>query len=72
VDLDVSGAVDFFAFDLPADNYLISISGAGKAEITVNKSLDVDISGAASVRYRGNPERNIQDISGSGSVKKVD
>ncbi|MCX6243888.1 MAG: DUF2807 domain-containing protein [Bacteroidetes bacterium] len=72
VDVDVSGAVDLFAFDLPADNYSISISGAGKAEITVNKSLNVDISGAASVRYKGNPERNFQDISGSGSVKKVD
>jgi hypothetical protein len=72
VDVDASGAVDLFAFDFPAETYKLSISGAGKAEITVSKELSVDISGAASVRYKGNPTKNIQDISGAGSVKKVD
>jgi len=70
--VDVSGAVDLFAFDMPAETYTISISGAGKAEISVSKSLNVDISGAATVHYKGNPEKNIQDISGAGTVKKVD
>jgi len=72
VDVDVSGAVDLFAFELPAENYKISISGAGKAEVNVSKSLNVDISGAATVRYKGSPEKNVQDISGAGSVRKVD
>jgi hypothetical protein len=72
VEVEVSGAVDLFAFDMPAETYRISISGAGKAEINVSKSLNVDISGAATVHYKGNPEKNIQDISGAGTVKKVD
>lgn len=72
VDVDVSGAVDLFAFDFPAENYKLSISGAGKAEINVSKNLKVDISGAASVRYKGTPTGIYQDISGAGSVKKVD
>lgn len=72
VDVDASGAVDLFAFDFPAETYKLDISGAGKAEINVSKELNVDISGAASVRYKGNPVKNIQDISGAGSVKKVD
>jgi hypothetical protein len=72
VNVDGSGAVDLFAFDLLAENYRLSISGAGKAEINVSKDLNVNISGAANVRYKGNPSKNIQDISGAGSVKKVD
>jgi hypothetical protein len=72
VDVDASGAVDLFAFDFPAETYKLSISGAGKADINVSKELNVDISGAASVHYKGNPTKNVQDISGAGSVKKVD
>ncbi len=72
VDVDASGAVDLFAFDFPAENYKLDISGAGKAEINVSKELNVDISGAATVRYKGNPVKNVQDISGAGSIKKVD
>jgi hypothetical protein len=72
VDVEASGAVDLIAFDFPAETYKLSISGAGKADINVSKELNVDISGAASVHYKGNPTKNIQDISGAGSVKKVD
>lgn len=72
VDVDASGAVDLFAFDFPAENYKIDISGAGKAEINVSKELNVEISGAATVRYKGNPTKNVQDISGAGTVRKVD
>jgi len=72
VNVEASGAVDLFAYDFPAENYKLSISGAGKAEINVSKNLNVDISGAASVHYKGSPTGIYQDISGAGSVKKVD
>jgi hypothetical protein len=72
VDVDISGAVDLLAYDFPAENYKLSISGAGKAEINVSKNLKVDISGAASVYYKGSPVNISQDVSGAGSVKKVD
>jgi hypothetical protein len=72
VDVDASGAVDLFAFDFPAENYKLDISGAGKAEINVSKNLNVDISGAASIHYKGSPTNIYQDISGAGTVKKVD
>jgi len=72
VKVDASGAVDLFAYDFPAENYNIDISGAGKAQINVSKELNVEISGAGTVTYKGNPTKNIQDISGAGSVKKVD
>jgi len=72
VEVDASGAVDLFAYDFPAETYKLSISGAGKAEINISKELNVDISGAATVHYKGNPTKNVQDISGAGTVKKVD
>jgi hypothetical protein len=72
VEVDISGAVDLFAYDFPAESYRLSISGAGKAEINVSKNLKVDISGAASVYYKGSPANISQDVSGAGSVKKVD
>jgi hypothetical protein len=70
--MEVSGAVDLFAYDLVTDNFELDISGAGKAQINVNKEMNVDISGAGSVRYKGNPEKRIENVSGAGSIKKAD
>lgn len=72
VHLDASGAVDLFAFDLVAESVHIEISGAGKAEVNVSKILNAEISGAGSVRYKGNPEKVMSDVSGAGSIKQAD
>ena len=70
--MDVSGAVDLLAYDLVADTFSLSISGAGKAQINVRKELNVDISGAGTVRYKGNPTKVIENVSGAGSIKKAE
>lgn len=69
---NVSGAVDLFAYDLVAGKVSLDISGAGKAELNVTEELSADVSGAANVRYKGNPKRINQDISGAGSIKKAE
>jgi hypothetical protein len=71
VTADLSGACDIYAFEMPAESYSLSLSGAGKADIHVTKSLRVEISGAGSVKYKGSPTEIDQDISGAGSIKKV-
>jgi hypothetical protein len=71
-DLDVSGAVDVRAFELLTENVSIDISGAGEAEVNVTKELKADVSGAANVKYKGSPAKVLTDVSGAGSVKKVD
>jgi carbon monoxide dehydrogenase subunit G len=71
INMDLSGASEIYAFDMPADNYSISMSGAGKAEINVTKKLIVEISGAGTIRYKGSPAEISQDLSGAGSIKKV-
>jgi len=66
-----SGSTDIKCFDLVADNVDLDISGAGDAEVHANVKLTGDISGAASVRYKGAAQTDIH-TSGATSVKKVD
>lgn len=69
--VDGSGSTDIKCFDLLTENTTVDISGAGSAEVFASVKLDVHVSGAADVRYKGSPAIS-QDISGAGSVKKVE
>ena len=44
---------------------------AGDAEVYASVKLDVSVSGAGNVRYKGNAVVN-KSVSGAGSVKKVE
>lgn len=70
--IDGSGAVDIKAYDMLSEVVSIEISGAGNAQVSVTKELKANISGAADVRYKGNPAKVWSDVSGAGSIKKVD
>ncbi|MGD0712364.1 MAG: head GIN domain-containing protein [Bacteroidales bacterium] len=71
VNAELSGAADIKAFELAAKNFKLSSSGAGKANVNVSDKLDVEISGVATVHYKGNPAIS-QSISGAGTIKKED
>jgi hypothetical protein len=71
-DLDLSGAGKARCYDLMAENTRVSISGAGSAEVYASVELKANVSGAGSVRYKGNASKVDQQISGAGSVKKSD
>ena len=66
-----SGASDIKSFGLMTENTTLDISGACSAEVFASVKLDVQASGASGIKYKGNAAVN-QDISGAGSVKKVD
>ena len=68
---DGSGSTGFKCFGLMAENVSVSISGAGDAEVYASVKLDVDVSGAAGVKYKGNASVS-QKVTGAGSVKKVE
>lgn len=70
VSLDLSGASDLDAIDLEAEKYDADISGASHAKIYVKNELTTDVSGAASLKYKGEPAVVNNDISGAASVKK--
>lgn len=62
-----SGAGSIHAFDLMTDTTVISLSGAGKAEVYVAQLLEVTITGAGSVYYIGYPTI-VSNITGVGNL----
>ena len=72
VDADLSGACDIYGFDLICENFSVEMSGAGKAQITVNKKISAEISGAGTIHYKGKPEVVNQSVSGAGTIKRVE
>jgi hypothetical protein len=67
----LTGASKLDAEELRVRSALLSISGAGKAEVSASDTLKVAISGAGKVTYNGNPAIERQ-ISGAGSIRKRD
>ena len=63
--VEASGASDFKGFDLITNFCDAKASGASSVNITVNKELNADASGASSVRFKG--EGLIRDIKTSGA-----
>ena len=70
-DIDLSGAGHALCFDLLSENTKVQISGVGTAEIYASVSIDADVSGAGHVKYKGNASNVKQQVSGVGSVEKV-
>jgi hypothetical protein len=72
VSLDLTGAANAHCYDLQAENTKVEISGAGDAEVYASVKLDAEVSGAGSVKYKGNASNVSQHVSGAGSVHKAD
>jgi len=68
---EMNGASRLDAESLVTRAMELSISGAGRADVSVSEALKVEISGAGKVTYAGDPKVSKQ-ISGAGSVKKRD
>ena len=66
----VSGASNLNTQNLIVNNAKMNISGASHASINLNGRLDVEISGASSLEYTGNPTLGNINSSGSSTVTK--
>jgi hypothetical protein len=71
-ELKISGAGDAKCYDLLTENTKVDISGAGSAEVFASVELDAHVSGAGSIKYKGNAPKVNQQVSGAGSVKKAE
>lgn len=71
LEIDGSGSTSIHGFPLLSDHTKVSISGAGDAEVCAAQSLEVEISGAGNVSYKGSPSSINKDISGAGSVNQA-
>lgn len=70
--IELSGACDIKALDLEVDNLKIEGSGSSNVEINVQNSLDVELSGASELRYKGEPKYIKTDMSGVSNLTKID
>lgn len=69
--IELSGACDIKALDLEVDSLKIEGSGSSNVEITVQNSLDVELSGASELRYKGEPKYIKTDMSGVSNLTKI-
>lgn len=66
----IDGASDADLGELAARTARVSVNGAADAELNVSEELDVEIDGAADVRYRGHP-RVRSDVQGAGELQPL-
>jgi len=69
--MEMPGAGKIAAYDLLVEDFYLKMSGAGMAEVFASKKLSVEISGACTVSYKGNPSDVYTNISGLGRVKRT-
>lgn len=67
----MSGASRLDAESLQVKDAELSISGAGRAEVSASETLKVSISGAGKVTYNGNPTVE-KHVSGAGTIRRRD
>jgi hypothetical protein len=71
LDAEVSGASQLSMYETEVEEAHLELSGASTAEVTVLDLLEASASGASSVRYRGEPDRVVSDVSGASTVSSV-
>lgn len=67
--VEMPGSGSYHSENLTSKSAIITLSGAGSANVNVSDTLNVTISGSGSVNYSGNPTVTKQ-ITGTGSVNK--
>jgi len=68
---ELSGASEFNAEGLEFEDLSIELSGASDAKVFATNKLNIDASGASSIRYKGNPPDISIDESGASSIKPM-
>ena len=69
--VDLSGAGSYQAADLASDSAVLRVSGAGKAVVNAVSRLRVEVSGAGTVEYLGDPKVE-QQVSGVAKITRRD
>lgn len=67
--VDASGGSDFNGYDLTTEICDLEASGGSDIEVTANKELSAQASGASDIHYRGKPSVKKAQASGASEVK---
>ena len=70
VKMSGSGASDIRMYNLTTETLDVNLSGASDAEITVNERITGKLTGASTLKYRGNADRSDVKTSGASDIKK--
>jgi len=68
--IELSGAGRYHANKLASETSQVSVRGSGVVELNVRQLLDVNLFGAANIRYSGHPVVR-QQVYGSGRIRSV-
>jgi len=69
LELHASGSARIDATHVQAQRATVALSGSGEIAVNASELLDVQISGAGTVRYAGTPREVRKSISGSGRLE---
>ncbi len=69
-DVSVSSSGSYHAYDLDSEICEARASSSGNARISVSKELRANASSSGSIRYKGDPDKQITKSSSSGSVRR--
>ena len=72
LEIDVSGASKLNAYELETAVCDAEVSGAAAVKLLVTDEISAEVSGAAKLRYKGTAALISHDVSGAGSLKKVE
>lgn len=67
LNINISGSGDYRGFPISADDNTVGITGAGKVQLTADKTLKATIAGSGNVYYKGSPTIT-KTVTGSGKV----
>ena len=68
--VEASGASTADLDQLTVERATAKVEGASEAEIAVSKALDASVSGASTLRYRGDPSELEEDVTGASKLVK--
>lgn len=69
LDIEVSGASTAAMFDFIVSNAWTDVSGASTLNLTTRGTLNVQLSGASTLNYKGTPQMGKIDVSGASSLR---
>ena len=67
---NVTGTGSLKAYKLKVNNSIVTITGAGNAQVNVSNKLSGSISGTGTLYHRGDPKELEVEVSGAGEIKK--
>lgn len=64
----VTGSGDIHAYNLNAETADVKVTGSGDIDLTCTKSLKAKVTGSGDIKYKGNPSKRKNKVTGSGSI----